>query len=132
MTSRHLLFILVGAACWQATAGERPWYTQGNFEPASRLEFRLVNTLDFERQNAPVVIGREHFPVPDVHEMRVTVVDKGTGGVLLESFGTPDKSAIIELANGRASIPFEPSGDGGTAVVEVRSQTTKGSTIQVP
>ncbi len=58
-------------------------------------------------------------------------VNEGTGGQLLGSYGTPDKSAIIELANGRATILFEPSGDGGEAVIEVRSQTFKGSYIRV-
>ena len=58
-----------------ASAVEDPWYTQGNFEPTRRLEFTVVNTLDFDRVNAPVVIKRTDFPVPDVHEMWVTVVD---------------------------------------------------------
>lgn len=59
-------------------------------------------------------------------------VNEGTGGSLLGSYGTPDKSATIELANGRANILFQPSSDGGTAVIEVRSQTFKGSYIRLP
>jgi len=59
-------------------------------------------------------------------------VNEGTGGVLLESYGTPDKSAIIEMANGRAAILFDPSDDGGKAVIEIRSQSFKGKTIVVP
>lgn len=62
-------------ASWQISAGESPWYTQGNFEPLKRLEFTLSNTLDFDRKNSPVVIRREDFPLPDLHEMWVTVVD---------------------------------------------------------
>ena len=70
-----------------------------------------------------------------VHDSRERIyfshVNAGTGGVLLESFGTPDKSAIIELANGRATILFDPAEDGGTAVIEVRSQSFKGSYIRL-
>jgi hypothetical protein len=54
---------------------ESPWYTQGDFEPLQRLEFTLSNTQDFDRENIPVVIKRENFPLPDTHEMWVTVVD---------------------------------------------------------
>mgnify|MGYP000037114304 CR=1 FL=1 len=46
----------------------------------------------------------------------------GTGGRLLTDLGTPDGSSVIELANGRAMILFEPD-DSGTALnakVEVR------------
>jgi hypothetical protein len=67
--------VILGIASWHVGAGERDWYTQGNFEPLQRLEFTLSNTLDFDRENSPVVIPREGFPVPDLHEMWVTVVD---------------------------------------------------------
>ncbi len=71
-----------------------------------------------------------------VHSSRERIyfshVNAGTGGVLLESYGTPDKSAIIELANGRATILFDPAEDGGIAVIEVRSQSFKGSYIRLP
>ena len=51
------------------------WYTQGNFEPSIRIEFQIENNLDFKREHCPVVIQRTHFPLPDIHEMWVTVVD---------------------------------------------------------
>ena len=60
-----------------ASAGEKPWYVQGNFRPVQRLELTLSNQLDFDRENAPIVIKREDFTVPDLHEMWVTVVDPG-------------------------------------------------------
>ncbi|MGB5289975.1 MAG: DUF4982 domain-containing protein, partial [Lysobacterales bacterium] len=59
-------------------------------------------------------------------------VNQGTGGVLLESFGTPDRSSIIEMANGRATILFDPADDGAKAVIEIRSQSFKGKSIIVP
>ena len=72
---RFIILVLLVFASWFASAAEGPWYTQGKFRPLQRLEFTLSNTLDFDRQNVPVIIRREDFPVPDVHEMWVTVVD---------------------------------------------------------
>jgi len=66
---------LLVLACWPANADEGPWYEQGKFRPVQRLEFTLSNTLELDRENVPVVIRREDFPIPDVHEMWVTVVD---------------------------------------------------------
>ncbi|MGD9264815.1 MAG: DUF4861 family protein [Lysobacterales bacterium] len=65
--------LLLAPLC--VNAGDYPWYEQGNFKPAERLEFTLTNTLDFDRVNVPVVIARDQFPDPDYHEMWVTVVD---------------------------------------------------------
>jgi len=51
------------------------WYTQGKFKPVLRVEFTIENSLNFDSENCPVVIKRENFPIPDLHEMWVTVVD---------------------------------------------------------
>jgi beta-galactosidase len=51
-------------------------------------------------------------------------------GRLLENFGTPTKSSIIEMANGRAQIEFEPA-PKGRAVIEVRNQDFKGEYVIV-
>ena len=56
----------------------------------------------------------------------------GTGGHLVKDHGTPDKSAVIEAANGRAAILFEPAGQGHGAVIEARTQNLKGSYIELP
>ena len=72
---KYPLCILLVFASWYASAEENPWYEQGNFHPTQRLEFTLSNKLDFDRENAAIVIKRDDFPVPDVHEMWVTVVD---------------------------------------------------------
>ncbi len=74
---RILLFTILITASWHLSAGESTWYVQGNFRPSQRLEFTLSNKLDFDRVNAPIIIKRENFPVPDLHEMWVTVVDPG-------------------------------------------------------
>jgi beta-galactosidase len=46
-------------------------------------------------------------------------------GELMESYGTPTRSSIIEMANGRAQIEFKPA--SGKAVIEARNQDFKGS-----
>ncbi|MEI6946363.1 DUF4861 family protein [Paraflavisolibacter sp. H34] len=51
------------------------WYTQGDFTPAQRIQYTLINDLDMERTHCPVVIPRKGFPLPDIHEMWITVVD---------------------------------------------------------
>jgi hypothetical protein len=56
----------------------------------------------------------------------------GTGGYLVKDHGTPDKSAVIEAANGRAAILFEPDGTGRGAIIEARTQNLKGSYIELP
>ena len=73
---RITLFTLLLTFTPPAGAGEgRPWYAQGDFTPEARLEFSIDNPLDVDRQHCPVVIRREDFPLPDIHEMWITVVD---------------------------------------------------------
>jgi hypothetical protein len=74
---RSLCFLALALAYSPLAAEQKPWYEQGNFRPVERLEFTIVNTLDIDRVDAPVVIRRDEFPEPDVHEMWVTVVDPG-------------------------------------------------------
>ena len=61
--------------CYNLFAQANEWYTQGDFAPQTRLEYVVENTLDIDRENCPVVIKRENFPMPDIHEMWITVVD---------------------------------------------------------
>jgi hypothetical protein len=64
-----------------ATATEpAAWYTQGDFRPAMRIAFDVTNELDVDRVNQPVVIRREQMPIPDLHELEVTVVDPSLPG----------------------------------------------------
>ena len=71
-TILFLTFLAISEGIF-AQAGK--WYTQGNFEPKMRLQYTIENTLDFDRENSPVVIPREEFPMPDIHEMWITIVD---------------------------------------------------------
>ena len=52
------------------------WYTEGNYAPAIRFEINLVNTLNFDRINCPVIITREQMPIKNLHSLWVTVVDQ--------------------------------------------------------
>lgn len=52
--------------------------------------------------------------------------DHNGSGYLLENYGTPTRSSVIEFASGRAAIEFCP-GEGGKAVIEARTQDIKGS-----
>ncbi len=54
-----------------------------------RVEIEVVNTLDFDRINCPVVITRDQFPVKNLHRMWVTVVDPS-----LQSNPVPTKEEI--------------------------------------
>ena len=72
---RNALFVLVLFFIGVLHADDTKWYTEGNFVPAKRLMVKIVNTLDIERMNCPVVITREQFPVKKLHEMWVTIVD---------------------------------------------------------
>jgi len=58
-----------------ANASDKGWYTEGNFAPSKRLAITVINTLDVDRKDCPVVITRDQFPIKKLHEMWVTVVD---------------------------------------------------------
>ena len=94
-------------------AQEENWYYthetsdpgQVSFVPFERLEYVIQNTLDIERKNCPVVILRSEFPMPDIHEMWITIVDpslppyKGPDAETLKVYGGHQLRAEI---NGHA------------------------------
>jgi len=87
---RSLILILLLVFSGVIFASSTEWYTQGKtFKPKTRVEIVLKNTMDSERINCPVIIKRESFPLPDVHEMWVTVVDPG-----LPSAPAPDAETL--------------------------------------
>ena len=56
---RTLSCLVLILASGHLAAAEHPWYTQGKFEPVERLEFTISNTLDFDRENVPLIISTE-------------------------------------------------------------------------
>lgn len=71
---KYIILLLLSVGQLYAQNSES-WYTQGNFKPEARIEFTISNSLNFDRENCPVTISREQFPMIDLHEMWVTVVD---------------------------------------------------------
>ncbi|MFY0651696.1 MAG: DUF4861 family protein [Cyclobacteriaceae bacterium] len=78
-----------------------PWYSQGNFAPEVRIEFIVRNSLPVDRTNCPVTIKREGFPMPDLHEMWVTVVDPS-----LEPYEGPSEE-LLNLQGGHQLLAEE-------------------------
>ncbi len=62
------------------------------------------------------------------YEKRV-YFDHNGAGKLMENYGTPTGSSVVEFANGRAAIEFVP-GEGG-AVIEARNQDFKGTYLRI-
>lgn len=60
---------------------------------------------------------------------RIYFVQEGSGHLLVD-YGTPTRSAVIEMANGRAQIEFSPV-PGGRAVIEARNQDFKGEYLNL-
>ena len=76
MKTKHLLSLLLAGLCTGTLSAQNyPWYTQGDFAPQKRIEFKITNPTNLEVQAAPVIIKREGFPMPDLHEMMITIVD---------------------------------------------------------
>jgi len=51
------------------------WYTEGNYIPSTRIRLTLVNSLDIERENCPVVVGRNTLPFTNFGPRELVVVD---------------------------------------------------------
>jgi len=82
-------FLLLFLSTFGLCAQEGTWYETVKFKPSARLVFKIKNTLAIERRNSPVIIRRADFPLPDVHEMWITLVDPS-----LPSYEGPDKEVL--------------------------------------
>jgi len=100
---RKLLYALIGLMVVSVLSAQKGnWYythqtsepEKIRFQPAARLVYTLKNTLDVERKNHPVIIPREEFPMPDIHEMWITIVDPS-----LPSYEGPD-AAVLTIYGG--------------------------------
>jgi len=56
-------------------AGGDEWYSQGDFAPQARIVYKITNPLNRSVTDASVIIKRDNFPLPDLHEMVITIVD---------------------------------------------------------
>ncbi len=99
---------LVGIICALATintarASEYDWYSEGDYFPAIRVRVTLVNTLDFERKDCPVIIPRKLMPIRSLQEDWVVVVDPGLPPQPMPSIEELRKigsGALLEEKNG--------------------------------
>lgn len=98
-----ILLALIGSSGFSVVNAKEDWYKQGKFKPKQRIEFTISNKLDFDRVNASVIIKREDFPIPDIHEMWLTVVDPS-----LPSYKGP--SAELKRMQGGHQLRAEKSG----------------------
>jgi beta-galactosidase len=64
------------------------------------------------------------------YNKRIYFTSEGPGK-LFENYGTPTRSSIIEMANGKAQIELKPSTLGAT-IIEARNQDFKGAYITIP
>ncbi len=51
------------------------WYTEGNFNPVTRIKVTLSNTLDFSRKDCPTVITFYDMPIKNITGNMIIVVD---------------------------------------------------------
>jgi len=70
---RWLLVSLGWSLPVSAAAGD--WYTEGEFAPVVRIKLTLVNQLDIDRQQCPVVVRRNMMPITNFMAPNLVVVD---------------------------------------------------------
>jgi hypothetical protein len=70
-----VLLTAVSLTAYSPLFAQSEWYTEGDYSPSLRVRVTVANTLDFTRQDCPVVIRRDTFPVASTYEMDITVVD---------------------------------------------------------
>lgn len=69
-------FAVLGFMAATGAVAQDGWYTQGDFEPRSRVEIVIANDLNEDRSDTPVVIRRDQLPMlADIQELTVTLVD---------------------------------------------------------
>ncbi|HDY88458.1 MAG TPA: DUF4861 domain-containing protein, partial [bacterium] len=69
------IFLLEVMIAGFAHADNYGWYTEGDFEPETRIKVTLTNSLNFSRRDCPVIISRNTLPIKDLNGNMVTVVD---------------------------------------------------------
>ncbi len=61
-----------GSIC---TAEENNFYTEGNFRPTKRIKVTILNSINTDRQNCPVILSRDQLPYQNIAQRTITVVD---------------------------------------------------------
>lgn len=72
---RFVVIIVMLFSLHTVQAENAGWYTEGDFKPVTRAKVTIVNTLNIERKDCPVIIHRSLLPVKSIEETWITVVD---------------------------------------------------------
>jgi beta-galactosidase len=129
---------------WQVSFIEGPntITATGHTEPTTATTDSMTVLYSFKKNDVADHLVLSTSSLPDGHLLVTAVaVDKDGRrcldynkrvyfswdgpGRLLENYGTPTRSSVIEMANGRAQIEFAPAAKG-KAVIEARNQDFKG------
>jgi len=107
----------------------------------------LTVFYDFQQAGNPDAIHLSHTELPNGNLLVEAVMKDKAGirvydyeealyfaldgqGELMKNYGTPTRSEIIQMANGRAAIEMKPA-ESGRAIIEARNQDFKGSYIVI-
>jgi beta-galactosidase len=103
-------------------------YTNKKNGPADHVELSAERTAAGTVLITAIAVDQNGQRCLD-YGKRIYFASDGPGKLLVD-YGTPTRSSVIEMANGKAQIEFLPV-PGGNAVIEARNQEFKGATITV-
>lgn len=147
--TRTLGELPAGGLNWDVSFTEGANYLQAVAYRAGKqvaVDTMTVN-YDFQQPGNPdrIDLTYRHLPggnlmveatMRDVNNLRVFDYEQEVyfsldgGGELMKNYGTPTRSHILQMANGRAEIEMIPDADG-RAIIEVRNQDFKGSYLVI-
>jgi len=97
-----LLFLL--ARPLLSSANDYGWYKEGDYLPDRRIRLELVNTLNQERKDCPIIIPRDKFPVCSLEPLCLVVVDPSLPSkprASLEELKAIGSGALLDQENGQ-------------------------------
>jgi beta-galactosidase len=103
-------------------------YTNRRNAVADHLELSSERQLDGILLITAIAVDRNGQRCLDYNK-RIYFASNGPGELLVD-YGTPTRSSVIEMANGKAQIEFQPA-PGAQAMIEARNQEFKGAFVVV-
>jgi beta-galactosidase len=103
-------------------------YTNTRNGGADHIELSSEQRSDGTMLITALAVDRDGQRCLDYNK-RIYFASNGAGR-LLANYGTPTRSAVIEMANGRAQVEFDPA-PGLQAMIEARNQDFKGAFVIV-
>jgi beta-galactosidase len=102
-------------------------YTYSKHDKADKIKLAHRKMENGNLMVEAIIVDKSGNRVLD-YENRVYFTIDGSGE-LMKNYGTPTRSQVIEMANGRAAIELIPG--HGKSIIEVRNQDFKGSYIVI-